>query len=122
MLDNVKESVKRKALEQHNEHLELDPNIDRTGIKAKIEEVSTVITDHIIKGNEVKLLALPDVAADEDGKGYESVELSRNLREETAIVREGYKTLGEDDKLMLLEKYGIKEEKETVKVSRSKAK
>ncbi|MBI2966412.1 MAG: hypothetical protein HYY40_01185 [Bacteroidetes bacterium] len=104
MLDNIKESIAQKALEQHKEKLKSDKKIDKTGVDKKIEEVSSVITDHIIKGNEVKLLTPPEP---EEGKDKD---LSEELMEDTAIVRERYKQLGNKDKQLLLEKYSIKDE------------
>jgi hypothetical protein len=103
MLDNIKESISQKALEQHKEKLKSDKKIDKTGVDKKIEEVSSVITDHIIKGNEVKLLTPPE--PDED----QEKDLSEELMEETAIVRERFRQLGKKDQQLLLEKYSIKE-------------
>ena len=59
MLDNIKESIKTKALEQHKRKLKEDNAIEKTGVEKKIDEISNVITDHIIKGNEIKLLKKP---------------------------------------------------------------
>ena len=49
--------------------LKLTKKIDKTSSKVKIEEVSSVITDHIIKGNELKLLT-PPKTVEEDGKRF----------------------------------------------------
>ena len=104
MLDNIKESIAQQALEQHKERLQEDKKIDKTGIDKKIEEVSSVITDHIIKGNEVKLLTPP-----KPEEGQEK-DLSEELMEATAIVRERFKLLGKNDQQLLLEKYSLKED------------
>lgn len=96
MLENIKDSVSRKVLEQHKDRLKTDKKIDKTSIKVKVEEVSSVITDHIIKGNELKLLTPP--------------EPSEELREETATVRERFKKLNPKEKQLLLDKYTIKDE------------
>lgn len=105
MLDNIKESIKQKAIEQHKERLKDDKKIDKTGVDKKADEVSIVITDHIIKGNEVKLLTPTDIEEDTDER-----DLSSELREETAIVKERYKKLPQEDKQLLLDKYSIKED------------
>jgi len=105
MLDNIKESINQKAIEQHKERIKVDKKIDKTGIDKKADEVSTVITDHIIKGNEVKLLTPPPIEKENEEK-----DLSHELREETAIVRERYKKLPPKDKKLLLDKYSIKED------------
>lgn len=104
MLDNIKVSIAKKALEQHKERLIKDKKIDKIGVDKKIEEVSSVITDHIIKGNEVKLLTPP-----EPEEGQEK-DLSEELMEKTAIVRERFKLLSKIDQQLLLEKYTLKED------------
>jgi hypothetical protein len=106
MLNNIKESIAQQALEQHKKRLKEDRKIDKTGIDKKIEQVSSVITDHIIKGNEVKLLTPPE---HEEGK---EKDLSEELMEETAIVRERFKSLGKIDQQLLLDKYSLKEDVE----------
>ena len=42
MLDNIQDSMKQKAIEQHEKKLELDSGIDKTGLKKKIEEVRSI--------------------------------------------------------------------------------
>ena len=106
MLDNIKESVSQKALEQHKKRLKSDKKIDNTSIDVKIEEVSAVITDHIIKGNELKLLT-PPKPNEEDEKN-----LGTELREETAVVRERFKGLNQEEKQLLLDKYTIRDDKD----------
>jgi hypothetical protein len=102
MLENIKDSIYQKALEQHKERLKADNNIEKTSIEVKLEEISSVITDHIIKGNELRLLTAPE--------NLEDADLGIELREETAIVRERFKKLEPEEKQFLLEKYTIKEE------------
>jgi len=105
MLENIKESIALKALEQHNERIKDDKKIEKTSINIKVEEVSSVITDHIIKGNELKLLTPLDTTDNED-----EADVSVELREETAKVREVFKKLSIEDKKLLLEKYSIKDD------------
>lgn len=104
MLENIKESIYQKALEQHKERIKIDKNIEKTSIEVKLEEVSSVITDHIIKGNELRLLTAPEDLEEDE------VDLGIELRKETAIVRERFKKLEPSEKQFLLEKYAIKEE------------
>ena len=75
-------------------------------VKVKVEEVSSVLTDHIIKGNELRLLTPPETEDEEEQ------DLSDELREETAIVRERFKKLSAEDKQLLLETYSIKDDSE----------
>jgi hypothetical protein len=102
MLDNIKDSIKLKVLEQHNDKLLLDKNIEKAGAEKKADEISRIITDHIIKGNEVKLLNASK-SNEEDDKITSS-----ELRASTTIVRERFKELEPKDKLLLIEKYYIK--------------
>lgn len=106
MLDNIKDSIKLKALEQHKENLKTDSPPTKTGATKKADEVAKVITDHIIKGNEVKLLTPPE--PEEEDK----TDMSTELRTETATVRERWKKLDEKEKQLLLDRYTIKDEKE----------
>lgn len=106
MLDNIKDSIKLKALEQHKENLKLDSPPSKTGATKKADEVAKVITDHIVKGNEVKLLTPPEPEEEDEA------DISTELRTETATVRESWKKLDEKEKQLLLEKYTIKEENE----------
>ena len=69
-------------LEQHNESLKLDSPPTKTGSTKKADEVAKVITDHIVKGNEIKLLTPPEP------KGEDKPDISSELRTETATVRE----------------------------------
>lgn len=103
MLDNIKESIAQKALEQYNEKLQIDSIIETTSIEMKIDEVSKVIADHIINGNELKLLTSPPKNDENES------DISIELREETARVRETFKKLSNKDKLTLIEKYTINE-------------
>lgn len=104
MLDNIKESIKQLALEQHKENLKSDSPPLKTGATKKADEVAKVITDHIVKGNEVKLLTPPETEEENEP------DISSELRTETATVRERWKKLDEKEKQLLLDKYTIKEE------------
>ena len=77
----------------------------QAGATKKADEVAKVITDHIVKGNEVKLLTPPEPEEDKP-------DISTELRTETATVRERWKKLDGKEKQLLLDKYTIKEEEE----------
>ncbi|MEY2921687.1 MAG: hypothetical protein RL108_296 [Bacteroidota bacterium] len=104
MLENIKESIKLKAREQHNKRLKGDKMIEKTAIEVKIEQVSAVITDHLIKGNELKLLTPPAISEVEN-----EFDSSVELREATAKVREIFKKLSGNEKRLLLERYSIQD-------------
>jgi hypothetical protein len=105
MLDNIKESIKQLALEQHKENLKSDLPPLKAGATKKADEIAKVITDHIVKGNEVKLLTPPAPEEDEP-------DISTELRTETSIVRERWKKLEQKEQQLLLDKYTIKDEEE----------
>lgn len=106
MLDNIKESIKQLALEQHKKNLKSDSPPLKTGVTKKADEVAKVITDHIVKGNEVKLLTPPEPEEENEP------DISSQLRTETATVRERWKKLDEKEKQLLLDKYTIKNEED----------
>lgn len=114
MLDNIQDAIKRKVMDQHKENIKEDKNIDKTNIDKKAGEVSSVITEHIIKGNELKVLHLPYYKNNEDEEDSDeensNQELISELRKESAIVKERYKALPGEDKQLLLEKYTIKDD------------
>jgi hypothetical protein len=109
MLDNIKDSINSKLLEQHKEKLKLDKKIDKVGVDKKIEEISAVITDHIIKGNEIKLLTAPTT------ESKETNDLPTTLKEDAAIVRTRLKQISKEDKQLLIDKYSLKDDVENTK-------
>lgn len=114
MLGNIKESVKKKIKEQHKEKLKQDKDIDKTSLDVKVNDVADTITDHVIRGNEVRLLSEISQETDEESDG-DSTDLSTELREETSTVRERFKKISEEDKQLLLDKYKIDEDEEKEK-------
>ena len=106
MLDNIKESISAKLLEQHNERIKKDKNIEKPGLDKKIDQVASVIADHIVKGNEIKLLTPPKKTEENE------IDIAEELREETANVRSTFKKLNAEEKQVLLDKYTIKDNEE----------
>lgn len=108
MLNHIKEKIKIKIHEQHEKHLKEDGTIDTTSIEKKIDNISSLITEHIIKGNEFKLLSKIEDKKDDTGETYEK--LKNELREATTKVIQGYKELTEDDMQLLLETFETKDD------------
>lgn len=106
MLDNIKVSIKRTINEQHKKKIKLDKKIDKVEVPNKVEEVSSVLTDHIIKGNEIKLLTPP---LDED-TNEKNRNLVKELRQNTSKVRERLKKIDQEDKIHILKKYSYKDD------------
>ena len=110
MLDNIKDSIKNTILQQHKENLKIDKKIDKINIDKKADEVSSVITEHIIKGNEFKILHLPYNRTEENDEENEENNLALELRKESAKVNERYKSLPQGEKQILIDKYTIKDD------------
>jgi len=111
MFSNIYDVIKDKISEQHKENLKIDKKINKEGVDKKIEEVTKVITEHIIKGNEVKLLTYDTNKKDSD-KDESTEDLADKLRENTSVVKERYNLLENADKQLLIETYTIKDEDE----------
>lgn len=111
MLNHIKGKINIKIHEQHNKHLKEDDKIDTTSIEKKIDNISSLITEHIIKGNEFKLLSEIADKKDEENEIVESSDkLKKELREATTKVIQGYKELTENDVQLLLETFQTKDD------------
>ena len=105
MLENIYKAIEAKVLEQHKEAKKNDKNIDGTAIKVKVKEVADTLAEHIVKGNDIKLLAAP--------KEYEELEEEAEVIKSSSISnRRALESLTEDDKIKLIERYEIKDTEE----------
>ena len=109
MLSNIQSAIKEEILEQHKANLKSDKKINTDGIEKKIDEVSKVVTEHIVKGNEIKLLTYGPVEENSDEE-QDVEQLADNLRESTSVVRERFNQLDSEDKQLLIDTYAIKDE------------
>jgi len=101
-INNIGEAVKAKILEQNKAALKSDKQIDKN-IDKKVEQVVQLVTSHILKGNDLKLLALPAVG-DEDV--HEENETKKDeLRTISSQVRQAMKIIPSKEMKVLLEKY-----------------
>ncbi|WP_346863658.1 hypothetical protein [uncultured Draconibacterium sp.] len=107
LINNIGEAVKEHILEQHKKALKSDKQIDNN-INKKVDQVVQLITSHILKGNDLKLLALP-VAEEE-----EVLEANENHKDElrtiSSQVRQAMKIIPSKEMKVLLEKYSEPEE------------
>lgn len=106
MLENIKLSIEKRTMEIHKKRQKNDKKIEKTSIKGKVDSVCETVADHIVKGNEVKLLTAPKHENVQDNENNKENVL-RQLRKKTALVRERYKKLSSEDKKLLLETYSI---------------
>jgi len=103
MLNNIEKALVDRIKKQHNNALKKDKKID-TNVDKKIEQVTSLITSHIVKGNDLKLLALPDEESIEKAKSLS--EIKSHLHTLSKNVRIALKELPADEYKKLLEKYG----------------
>ena len=107
LLENVGETIKNKLLEQHKSLRKKDKTINNEAIEGKVKEVARVLSEHIVKGNDVKLLV--DFTAD-DEESQESQKLLEEAKKASLDVRNYLKKLSSADAQVLIDKYTIKEE------------
>jgi len=99
LLENIHESVAAEAKEQHMQAAGKG-QVDNP--EKIVERVSALVTSHIVKGNDVKILALPAGG----GTGEEAQSEISELREVSASVRNAFKELPAKEKQLLLSHYG----------------
>lgn len=113
LLNNIGETIEKKLTEQHKLLARKDKKINSEAIPKKIEEVSKVLSEHIVKGNDIKLLVDYSVEDNEEDTDSEN-EKNRALLEETEkvslTVRNHLKRLTSDETKLLIDKYTICEE------------
>lgn len=102
LINNIAEAVKLKILDQHSKATKTDNAIDKN-IDKKVEEVVKLVTSHILKGNDLKLLALPEFAVTNE-KETEEIKIN-NLKRVSTQVKQAIKTLPQSEIKQLLEKY-----------------
>jgi hypothetical protein len=110
LLENVKEAVQREIELQHAAAKVDDKSVDNTAIAKKVEQVASLVVAHIVKGNDIKLLALPAPSATEksviEGGGSGPVEIKNTLLESSIQARREFQDMRPDDQQKLLEMYG----------------
>ena len=114
LLNNIGETIKRKLLEQHKDFIKKDKKINKESINKKVDEVSRVLAEHIVKGNDIKLLIdFPDEVSNEDAEGQDQ---KNTLIEETSKasfkVRKYLRDLTTKETKLLIDKYTMKEGEE----------
>lgn len=109
LLANIGEAIKSKIMDQHKKAKKTDKGIDGASVTKKIEEVTKLVTSHIVKGNDIKLLALPETEEKEDGQ--EDVPDKREaLREQSMRARQQLSLISPKAQQKLLETYGQNDE------------
>lgn len=107
LINNIGAAIKRQIIEQHEKAIKTDKKID-ANVDKKVEQVAHLITNHILKGNDLKLLSLP-----ESIEGNDEKELAKEeLRSISSEVRQAMKTIPAKEMKALLENYTEKEVQE----------
>jgi len=99
LLENIGDAIKNKIKEQHKKAFETDPRIDKN-IDKKVEQVSRLVTSHIINGNDIKLLGVPE--SDNENTQNETLDELRRLK---SNINFELKKIPGQDLINLLEYY-----------------
>lgn len=105
LLNNILITITETIKEQHETAKKTDKKIDDKSDK-KIEQVANLLTTHIIRGNDIKLLSAPQKKDDNVESIERANENKKIISDLSHNVRETLKLLPEEEVKKLLEKYG----------------
>lgn len=112
LLENIGVAIQKQIESQHKEAKKTDKAIDGTAITKKVEQVTNLIVSHIVKGNDLKLLALPGTRTTKEGE-EEVPDEKDSLRQQSLAARRQLRLIPVEAQQKLLEAYGkLKEENE----------
>jgi hypothetical protein len=101
LLDNIETAIEGEVNEQHNKAKKTDNKISGTSIKKKVEEITKLVTSHIVKGNDIKLLAAPKMPYGDEQKN----DVADELRRYSTEARRKLRLLPPKERQLLLDKY-----------------
>jgi hypothetical protein len=101
LLENVYDSVSGLIMKQHEEKTKTDQKINKESIDKKVEEVTRIIVEHLIDGNELKLLS---------GNSEETKKLKDEVKDKSQLVKNQYKNISHEEMKFLEDKYSLKDE------------
>lgn len=106
LLENIGEAVANKAREQHENAKPGSSGVDNA--KKVITMVRDLVTSHIVRGNDVKILALPSSVSSDtnDDSGASVSPLQKELSEASANAKAALRGLPEGSTILLLQEYG----------------
>lgn len=117
LLGSIGRIIREKIAEQFNNARSADKNISSESSDVKINDMAEALTDHIVRGNDIKLLNPP-----EDSEDSEAVNNTTQLRKISADVRKNLAKLPEEEKTKLLEHYKKDEKEEEIPIPKGKKK
>jgi hypothetical protein len=100
LLENVFLSISKKLREIHQSKIDKNKEINSEAVEKKIETVSKIITEHLVEGNEVKLLS---------SEG-ETTMLPQDLKLHEQIVKKGFKTIDDEELKLLVDRHKISDD------------
>ena len=105
MLENIGKAIHCEIVKQHKAAKKADSKVDATAIDKKVELVEKLITSHIVKGNDIRLLAVPEKAEqNSDPRAMQSkIEAYRKTSTE---ARQLLRQMPQGEQQKLLEAYG----------------
>lgn len=116
LLSNIGIAIDNKIKSQHKEAKKHDKKIDGTAINKKVEQVAELIASHIVNGNDLKLLALPEPEEVEGEENKSTFQKKKeDLQHKSLEARKQLKDIPQEDRIKLLEMYSgveVKEPKE----------
>jgi len=109
LLANIGVAIKGEIMAQHKKAKKTDKKIDKIAVATKAEEVTKLVTSHIVKGNDIKLLAIPETQEQKDVQ--EGVpDIKEALREQSMLARQRLRLIPAEEQQKLLKAYGQNDE------------
>jgi hypothetical protein len=109
LLENIGTAIQSEINAQHKRAKKVDKKIDTSSVDKKIEVVTNLVTSHIVKGNDFKLLALPETKEQKDGQEDVPNKIEA-LRKQSSLARQQLRLIPPEAQQKLLEAYGQKGE------------
>ena len=119
MLENIGTALQEKIQEQHTAALKMDSSIDKSSVKIKVNEVEKLISSHIVKGNEFKLLAVPELDENNDEDQATIDEINSDLEKLRVDIKNKSKLLSMEEKMLLSTTYEVPKNEIPIKVEDS---
>lgn len=91
-LENLNEELYEYLMDEHKKALDKDPNINKESVSQKVKDITSVIFEHLIKGNKLKLLTKIEIDTErEESEESSEIDKQEELRENTAKLHEKLK-------------------------------
>jgi hypothetical protein len=105
LLEHIGTAIESEVLRQHEEAKTKDKKIHGASLKIAVNEVRGLVASHIINGNDIKLLTMPETDKEESQEA-----LADELRKCSADARSKLDVLPDGDRQKLLKMYRMPEE------------